>query len=404
MVIKIEPTPVKGGSATIFNLRCSSLLRGRLGWGMTMRREVSILLVLAATAPVAGRPAIAASLKAEEVQPGYRQVLATLAAGDEDQALEELFAFETGLLGELPRPGMVESFWRFKLRVIRDLAASQSFEVLVPIAVFHHDAYILYRDRRRPILAAHSRTMALELAETYAERVDTLEARVFAGWMLTSFGSFHQLSRSVSTSIAVYRRALELDPSNRAAIMGIAVSFERRAEYERAIEALQQALRIDRKNAEARLRLALCALRHQGMDKVAARIQLERVIADSEAEPWVRSVAFQELARFYLEEEQTDAAERVIRRGLAELPGDQQLSIQLAALLDARRRPREALQVLGEIDTGDWNHFSPRQIYDRWPTKGLDEAREMMRQIMLDRLPLIANGLSAGAIAEERGS
>jgi tetratricopeptide (TPR) repeat protein len=347
---------------------------------------------------------MAAALQAEEVQSGYRQVLATLAAGDEDQALEELFVFETGVLGEMPRPGKVEDFWRLKLRVIRGLIESQSVEVLVPVAVFHHDAYLLYRERRRPILAGHSRTMAQELAELYAARAQTQQANVFAGWMLTSFASFHQLSRSVSTSIAVYGRALELDPANRAAIMGIAISYERRAEYERAIEALQRALRIDPGNAEARLRLALCAARQEGVDGAAIRSQLERVLAESGAEPWVRSVAFQELARLYLDEDRTESAERIIRRGLTELPGDQQLSIQLSAILDARRRPREALQVLREIDTGDWNHSSPRQIYDRWPTKGLAEARERMRQIMLNRLPLIAKGLSASRIAVEKDS
>ena len=362
------------------------------------------LLVVVAVAPVAGRPAMAATLKAEEVQPGYRQVLATLAAGDEGQALEELFAFETGVLGEMPRPGKVEAFWRLKLRVIRDLAQSQSVEVLVPIAVFHHDAYLLYRERRRPILAAHSRTMAGELAEFYASRAESQDANVFAGWMLTSFGSFHQQSRSVSTSIAVFRRALELDPANRAAIMGIAVSFERRAEYERAIQALEQALRLDQQNAEARLRLALCTARQEEADRVAARKDLERVIAEEGAESWVRSVAFQELARLYLEVGESEAAERLIRQGQAEMPGDQQLAIQLAAILDVRRRPKEALQVLGGVQTGDWNHVSPRQIYDRWPTKGLAEARDTMRQMMVARLSLVADGLAAAPMAEEKGS
>ncbi|MGB3562324.1 MAG: tetratricopeptide repeat protein [Thermoanaerobaculia bacterium] len=365
---------------------------------------LAALLVLAATAPVTGRPATAATLKAEEVQPGYRQVLATLAAGDEDRALEELFAFETGVLGELPRTGKVESFWRFKLRVIRDLAASQSVEVLVPIAVFHHDAYLYYRERRRPILAAHSRTMAGELAEVYASRAESQDANVFAGWMLTSFGSFHQQSRSVSTSIAVFRRALELDPGNRSALMGIAVSFERRADYERAIQALQQAVHLDRQDAEARLRLALCTARQEESDKDAARVDLERVIAEGTAEPWVRSVAFQELARLHLEEEQTETAEQVIRQGLAELPGDQQLAIQLAAILDARRRPKEALKALEEFETGDWNHVSPRQIYDAWPTEGLAAARDTMRQMMFERLPLIADGLAATPIVDERDS
>lgn len=430
-VIRIGPTPTGEGSVTIFSLRCTGQLVSRPGWGVTMRRGapvlfrekktklncgpdekragpsrflLAVLFVFAATAPVTERAAMAAALKAEDVQPGYRQVLATLAAGDEEQALEELFAFETGLLGELPRPGKVETFWRFKLRVIRDLAASQSVEVLLPIAVFHHDAYLLYRERRRPILAAHSRTMAGELAEFYAARAESQDAKVFAGWMLTSFGSFHQQSRSVSTSIAVFRRALELDPANRAAIMGIAVSFERRADYERAIQALEQALRLDRQNAEARLRLALCTARQEEADKKAARVDLERVIAEEAADPWVRSVAYQELARLYLEEDRSEEAEVLIRRGLGELPGDQQLAIQLAAILDVRRRPKEALKVLGEIQTADWNQVSPRQIYDSWPTKGLAEARDTMREMMTARLQLIADGLVAAPVAEERSS
>jgi tetratricopeptide (TPR) repeat protein len=376
-------------------------------WGKKRVRPsthlLAALIALAATTQGAGRPAGAATLKAEDVQPGYRQVLSTLAAGDENQALKELFAFETGVLGEMPRPGKVETFWRLKLRVIRDLAQSESVEVLLPISVFHHDAYLLYRERSRPMLAAHSRTMAGELAEFYASRAESQEANVFAGWVLTSIGSFHQQSRSVSTSIAVFRRALELDPGNRVAAMGIAVSFERRADYERAIEALEYALRIDQQNAEARLRLALCTARQEEADRVAARVDLERVITEETAEPWVRSVAFQELARLYLDEGESEAAERLIRDGLAQLPGDQQLAIQLAAILDARRRPKEALRVLGEFETGDWSHVSPRQIYDRWPTEGLAEARDTMRQMMVVRLPLIADGLAATPDVEASG-
>ncbi|TNF71103.1 MAG: hypothetical protein EP299_12640, partial [Acidobacteria bacterium] len=111
------PVPVRG-KKTKSNCDADEKPAGRY------RLLPAALLVLAATATVAVRPTMAAALKAEQVQPGYRQVLATLAAGDEEQALEELFAFETGLLGELPRPGKVESFWRLKLRVIRDLATS----------------------------------------------------------------------------------------------------------------------------------------------------------------------------------------------------------------------------------------------------------------------------------------
>jgi tetratricopeptide (TPR) repeat protein len=186
--------------------------------------------------------------------------------------------------------------------------------------------------------------------------------------------------------------------------MGIAVSFERRADYERAIQALEQALRLDRRNAEARLRLALCTARQEEADKNAARVDLERVIAEEAADPWVRSVAYQELARLYLEEDRTEEAEVLIRRGLEELPGDQQLAIQLAAILDVRRRPKEALKVLGEIQTADWNQVSPRQIYDSWPTKGLAEARDTMREMMTARLQLIADGLVAAPVAEERSS
>ncbi len=354
-------------------------------------------LLLAAA--ILGRPGPAAALPADEIREAYRGVLAVLASGDEERALDELFAFETDALGKEPWR-RIEQFWRLKLRVIRDLLDVQPIELLVPIIVLHHDAYLRYRDADRPTLAAHSRTMASELAEIYADRTSTSEARRFSAWVMSSFGAYLQESRSISSSAEFFLRAVNSDPTNDAALVALAAAYEKSAEYEAAILQLERAVRVNPGNHHARVRLAVCLARRGPAGHDAAVRQLERAVKADSSPDWVRSIAHQELARLRLAGGDDKAAEAVLRQGLERLPGDQQLIIQLAALLDAGRRRREAVRVLEGLTADRWSTDSPRLIYDTLPAEGIAETRQAMHQLMQSRLPSLQASLSgAGGVS-----
>ena len=333
-----------------------------------------------------------------EIQSGYRDVLSILATGDEDRALEALFEFETVVVGDEQPWKRVEDFWRLKLRVLREMLDADSLALMMPVIMLHHDANHLYLERDRPFLAGHSRMMSVELAEIYADRANTGAAREFSGWMMTSLGAMLWAPTSVISSADLFYRAQLADPSNPIALMGLGAAYERNANYEKAIEYLTRLLALDPENSVAALHMALCQLRSD----VTLRDQtLEtlRSLQGSDEVSWVRSIAYQELARAQLADEDVKSAEATIRRGLEALPGDQQLSLQLAMLLDGKRRQKETLEVLRGIEPGDGRVPSSRLIYDVWEPADLEDIRARLRSDAALGLPILADKLGLKAPA-----
>jgi len=323
----------------------------------------------------------------------YQQVLGALSTGDLDQALTDLVDFELKAVGEQESWRYVDNLWRAKLHVIRDALATQPPEMLMPIIVLHHDAYLRYSEMDRRHLAQHSRTMVSELAQVYAERSDTPAAGVFAGWALTSFGVFLWSPSSIGMSADLFYRAHLLDSQNEPALEGLAVAWERSGNYEKAIDSLMKVLELEPGDPELRLRLALCQLRYPDGAHQEAVTDLS-VLTQSEAPTWVRSVAYQELARVQATSDGSGGAEATLREGLEELPGDQQISLQLASILDQQRRREEANSILDAIEVYGWDKESARQIYDFWEPTDVTGIRSELRQEMKTGLQVLAAGLA----------
>ena len=108
-------------------------------------------------------------------------------------------------------------------------------------------------------------------------------------------------------------------------------------------------------------------------------------------------MAYQETARVYLADEETSQAEADLRRGLEALPGDQQLSLQLAAILDSQRQRTEANRVLDNIEIYGWERDSSRQTYDFWVPADLDPIRAELHEEMKSGLPVLKAGLAASS-------
>jgi tetratricopeptide (TPR) repeat protein len=263
----------------------------------------------------------------------------------------------------------------------------------MPIIVLHHDVYFLYADQDRPYLAQHSRTMATELAEVFAERAGTPAAAAYAGWTLTSFGAYLWSPSSIGASAGLFYRAYLVDPGNPLALRGLAAAHERAGEYEKAIEYLMNALALERGDPELMLRLALCGWRRDEatVDTVIATL---KSLTAADSPEWIRSVAYQELARAHLSKGDSEVAETLLRQGLQELPGDQQMSLQLATILDGQRRRSEALAVIDAIRIDGWEKYSPRQIYDFWSPSDMKSVRTDLRQEMQGGMAALAASLA----------
>ena len=346
-------------------------------------------LQMAATPPGFGK---SPKIGPNEIQTRYRQVLSILAAGDQEAALEALFEFDTFVVGEDQPWKRVEDFWRLKLRTLREMLDAESLPLLQPVIMLHHDANQMYLDRDRPFLASHSRIMSVELAEIYADRANSSGAREFSGWVMTSLGAMLWHPSSVISSADLFYRAQLVDPANPIALMGLGAAYERNASYEKAIEYFSRLLEMDPENQEASLHLALCQVRgdephrDQGLDTL-------RSLQGPGPPDWMRSIAHQEMARSQVAGKDMEAAEATVRRGLEALPGDQQLSLQLALLLDVRRRPKEALAVLEDIDAANGQEPSPRLTYDVWEPDDMEEIRGRLAKDAASGLPVLAGKL-----------
>lgn len=360
----------------------------RLRVGAALFLVFSVLCALPLQAARAMRPL--------EIKQRYARVLGTLAAGGLDQALPELVGLEEAAAGSEQTWRYVDNLWRTKLHVIRDLLASGDVNLLMPIIMLHHEAYFRYSEADRRHLAQHSRTMASELAEIFAERSDSPAARSFAGWTLTSFAAYLWSPSNIGMSADLFYRATLVDPANELALEGLAAAWERNGDYDKAMATLARALRLQPADPELSLRLALCHLRSPEGKHERARQQLA-ALTGVEAPAWVRSVAFQELARIQLLAEGPGTAEATLRQGLKVLPGDQQLSLQLAAILDGQRRRGEAIAVLDGIEIGGWERESSRQTYDFWEPPDLGETRAELHREMVDGQASLAAALKVAA-------
>ena len=335
----------------------------------------AVVVVAAALVVCLPPPGQAGSVQPLKTKTRYREILSELAAGKTQEALSHLIQFEAETVGDEQAWRYVDNLWKLELHVIRDLLVDRSPDLLRPVILLHHDAYFEYVTLERRYLAGHSRTMAAELAEVYAERRDSQQASVFSGWILTSFGAHLWSPSGVKESADLFYRAFLIDPGNETAVLGLAAAYEKSGEYEKAIEYLTRALIRDPGDLEVRLRLALCQLRQKGGERSAQALTSLVSLSGQASPPWIRSVAYQERARLHLEQGSEGRAEEVLREGLEVLPGDRQLSLLLARLLDSRRQRQESLELLSIVDASGWHEESPRERYDGWVPTGVEKGR-----------------------------
>ena len=187
-----------------------------------------------------------------------------------------------------------------------------------------------------------------------------------------------------------------MDPGNRVALQGLAAAYERSGDYDKAIEYLMLALAQKPGDPEILLRLALCQLRQDQRVADAIKPSLSKLTEQGNPE-WIRSVAFQELARVHLAAHEIEAAEALLRQGLKDLQGDQQLSLQLAAILDRQRRRSASHATLDAIRIDGWEAASPRRIYDFWAPPDFENVRAELRQEMQEGTAALAASLSTPA-------
>lgn len=359
-------------------------------------RTSSILIALGLvvfTAPLAEANR-KSSFKKVQFKLEYRAALDQLARGQKESALADLLELESSSLEQTnadPRP-----LWNAKLSVVRDLLG-EGPHVLVPLSQFHQSAYRAYLSEGSHALAAHSRALTMELAELYADRVRGDHGKRTASAVMTSLAGYLQAASMSPLAADLFDRAVEIDEYNVAARLGRAAIHERHGEYEEAVPFLRELLERAPNDPEGSLRLALHLAR---LDEAEEAESLLRGLTRSPAAAprWVRSLAYQELARLLIDESEYEQAVALVEVAGRELPGDPTLPLLLAYATDragqASSKSALAVALRDGAESGD---SSPRYRYSQMPHEALDQLRASLSGESRAQMPTLAAALSDGS-------
>jgi tetratricopeptide (TPR) repeat protein len=391
----------------------------KLGGGLVAWLALAVWLSAGLTAgaqPVPGtqgggaqRSGSALGLRAgEKLSPGkiqevYRRVLADWSAGETERAPDELIELESAVVSDADATTR-KVLLKEEQAVIHQVGAAD-LEVLVPIAMLHHEAYrrLLQRGFHGHALAMiHTRTMARDLAILYHDQSGSEGASLVSSRLLTSLGGLLQQSAQQLPAAEMFQQAVELDPKNVAALLGLAAIYEKNAQTESAVKHLRRLLEVDPGSIEGRLRLALNLRRLQDHGAEAAKLLTELTAVKEPS--WAMPLAFQELARLDSDTGKTAEAEKVLRQALERYPNDLRLHIQLAAVLDRRGAPGEATALVEKalaLPMGE--EASARFLYNTVRPDSFAAARTFLDENSRSRLPVLAQALGAPPVAAGTG-
>lgn len=323
----------------------------------------------------------------------YVDSLELLAQGDRHAAVEALGLFEQGIV----EPAMkldAGLLWEVESQTAIELAHANP-EVLVPILMLHHDVSGWFQERRIWHLARRSAMLSATLAERYAETAGSEGARVVAARTYASLGGYlHQVMATRDCRCTpLYKKALDYDSDNAAALLGLGMVFEKANDPLAAVAFLRRLVEIEPRNREAALRLAINQ-RRGGWRKAAEKGLDELTRADGPE--WVVALAFQELTRIYIDRDDRLSALEVLERGRARLPANQALAIQHAFLLERARDLDRAAEVLEPLRTGLSDAAAEaRARYNSWPRTTIEEVRATLWEGAESRLPMLAERVDA---------
>jgi Tfp pilus assembly protein PilF len=325
----------------------------------------------------------------------YKEALRPLATGDEAGARAAVSAFETTHLVTGPETLAPEDLVEVQARVVGELSRRDP-ESVVALLLLYERLYHESLGRRAYLLANHDGELVFGLAEVYVRQSRSPAAKELAAGFLVDLAR-EQTGISMTTfTRRALSRALAYDPGNEGALLTFAVETGRRGDARGAADFLERLLRHHPKSVEGHLRLGLARMRLG--DASRARQQLGEVIAaDPPAEDrWMLSLAYQELARLQLGGGDAKAAARTVEEGLKRLPGDEELLLEQAALLDRAGEHGRAREVLGGIEARADGDSTPRHRYNQPADMALDRAWRALQARAAAHLPAFAAAARPG--------
>jgi predicted Zn-dependent protease len=313
-------------------------------------------------------------LELETMRAAYLEVLRMWSEGAVVDARRKLAELEAPLGSDTSARG-----WRQLVTVERLTAltlAKNRPESVMAVALLHRDMYSWYLARRETLLAQHSWRMAAMIARV-APTIDGWDRPVdFSECLLLDLASRLARSGERHSARQLLEAAAEIAPGSAPALLGLGALSERSGFPDQAVEELKTLYKKHPENVEGRLRLAVNRARI-GEEKAAE--ELLRGLLEPSFPLWIRTIAYQELGRLLIDDGRIDEAERRLRKGVAQIPGNQRLQILLAHAIDRAQRPKEAGSVVDQLEMGgSQQNTSPRYRYSTWPDLDADRVRSTL--------------------------
>lgn len=323
------------------------------------------------------------------VRSAYREALGRLAAGREADALVAVAALEDSLLTR-KKAVTLEQLVEIETGAALELAVADP-AVLAPLLRLHQRLYEEAHIKRRHRGSTLAREIAGRLTDFCRERGQADLAHRFSA----VFGI--QLVRGGVTIQGgqMLQGVLAQDPEDEAILLEKASSAERHSASAEAAEHLEAVLRAHPENREARLRLALAQARMGKTNEAQTGL---RAILQEETGGWRLSLAYQELARLQMTQGSYGAM-RTLREGLDRLPGDEKLTLMLAALLDRSGQGAEARLLLARLkpQEGEDGGGAARRRYSRPPEEPFTTRHQELGREAAANLPALAAALEKTA-------
>jgi tetratricopeptide (TPR) repeat protein len=326
-----------------------------------------------------------------EQAPGLRETylacLQTLATQGIDAGTNELVELEAAVALQQGTGGL-DNLRAVEIEVADDLARAGT-DLLLPLIAMHEQAHLAYQHQVLEANPFHARTTLYAMAQLYAEGVTTAAQRETASDLFVSLAGYFQEGPGAG---ALYVRALQFNPANEAALLGLATAREQLGRYRNALQLLERLAETGSDRAEGHLRLAI------NLDRLGRRSEAEELLAGLIEKPgpdWVLIVAYQQLARIRMDQERLGSAHAYLVRGRKRFPDDPALTVGLFYVEERLAlQPQEPLAAWAHSRDPAFRQTTARYRYARPPYEYLDEVRRQLREIALQSLRELAETLT----------
>jgi len=187
---------------------------------------------------------------------------------------------------------------------------------------------------------------------------------------------------------------LTLEPHHQASLLGTAADHEWFGHYAEVVEVLDGFGDPSDAPFEVRLRRAINLLRIGRTRDAVAELQ---ACTNPSAAAWIRTVAYEELALYCVDNDRPGEAEALVEEAIAQFPQETTLRLLHAYILEDQGQLGEARRTLARLDQQAVTTYqeSPRRRYARWPSEVFEEEQRSIRKVAVEHLGDLAAAMAA---------